>query len=299
LALVIFNVFKGMIQATSPDIAQQVANSHTIFNVLSAIIFLPITNLYVKFLEKIVPDKQGQTGPLRFIDPRLLDTPVAAIGATVKEIQAAAELARRMIKEAIEGLLKDDSNMLGRVQKLEGEMNELQQQITEYLIALSNRPIGTDISGKIPALVHCINDIERVGDHAENLAELANEKVENNLPFSEEAVRELRNLLLEIDSMIEETLRALDSNDPDQAAVVLAHENRFDDLTDELRARHIRRLEEGRCKIQSGVIFLDIVANLERAADHLENVAVAVMHDFGWGESGKMNTVSHGVSIEG
>lgn len=285
LALVIFGGFRNLIAATSPSIAQQVANSHTIFNVLSALLFLPFTGLYVRFLEKIVPEKEQEKGgaAARFIDPRLLDTPVAAVEATIKEIHAAAELTREMIRKAIDGFFKSDPTALDSVFADEERVNELQQEITEYLVSLSNRDVASDISSRIPGLVHCINDIERIGDHAENLAELAKEKLDRNLPFSDEGMNELKVLWTEIDSMTGETLKALEARDPHLAMVVLAHENRFDDLTDGLRERHIRRLEEGRCKVQSGVIFLDIVSNLERAADHLDNIAEAVRGDFRWG----------------
>ncbi|MGE5507907.1 MAG: Na/Pi cotransporter family protein [Chitinophagales bacterium] len=283
LAMLVFGLFRKMIAGTSPNIAQQVANSHTIFNVLSAVIFLPFTNQYVKFLEWIVPDREkAPAAKFTYIDPRFLDTPVVAISATVKEIAACAELTRRMVRDSLEGLVHDDLDRLEKVFRDEERVNELQQAITEYLIALSNQDVGADVSAKIPTLVHCINDIERIGDHAENLAELAKDKVEKGLPFSDAAIRELENLLAEIDSMTVETLRALEEGDPEAAGVVLEHEKRFDALTDSLREHHIRRLEEGRCRVQSGVIFLDIVSNLERAADHLENVAEAVAKDFRW-----------------
>lgn len=285
LAMVVFGLFKSLIAATSPDIAQQVANSHTIFNVLSAVLFLPLTNLYVKFLERIVPETgKGQARTGGYLDPRLMETPAAAIAATIKEITVAGELTKQMTRAALQSFLKDDPSRLDKVFRDEERVNEMQQEITEYLISLSNREIGADLSGRIPALVHCINDIERVGDHAENLAELARDKIEKRLPFSPEAVSELEHLLAEIEQMTDETLAALEQRDPKLAAVVQEHEDRFDDLSNELRERHIRRLEEGRCRVQSGVIFLDVIANLERAADHLENIAEAVSRDFRWGD---------------
>lgn len=285
LALVVFGTFRNLITATSPNIAQQVANSHTIFNLLSAVLFLPFTSLYVRFLEKIVPDRDdGRNHTVaRFIDPRLLDTPMAAVQAAIKEIHAAAVLAREMIRKAIDGFFSEDPATIDAVFSDEDRINGLQQEITEYLVSLSNREIAADISGRIPGLVHCINDIERIGDHAENLAELAREKAEKNLVFSDEGISELKALWAEIDGMSTETLKVLESRDAALAAVVLAHESRFDELTDGLRERHIRRLEEGRCRVQSGVIFLDIVSNLERAADHLYNIAEAAGGDFRWG----------------
>lgn len=282
MAMGVFAIFRNLIQAISSDnIGQQIANSHTIFNVLSAVVFLPFTGLYVRFLEWIVPDrgKGKDAGVAKHLDPRFLETPVVAIDATIREIKAAAEITRGMIQKAFQGFLKEDSEILEQIIKDEDHINSLQEQVTKYVIALSKKDIGADISSKIPALVHSINDIERIGDHAENLVELAREKISKHLVFSEQGIAELNELREEIDLMFFETMTALEHNDPEQAALVMKREERIDTLTDALRASHIDRLEDGLCLLQSGVIFLDIVSNLERVADHMNNIAEAIIND--------------------
>ena len=281
LAMAIFAVFRDLIQKTSIDIGQQIANSHTIFNVLSAVVFLPFTGLYVRFLEWIVPDrgKEKATGKTKHLDPRFLETPVVAIDATIREIKEAADITRGMIQKAFKGFINEDPDILDQVTKDEDQINALQEQVTKYLIDLSKKDIGADVSSKIPALVHSINDIERIGDHAENLVELAREKMSKHLVFSDQAIAELNELNNEIELMFFETMAALDHNDPEQAVLIMKREERIDNFTDDLRASHIDRLERGFCLLQSGVIFLDIISNIERVADHMNNIAEAITND--------------------
>ncbi|HCT35660.1 MAG TPA: sodium:solute symporter [Firmicutes bacterium] len=281
LAMAIFAIFRGLIQMTSTDIGQQIANSHTIFNVLSAVVFLPFTGLYVRFLEWIVPDrgKEKATGKAKHLDPRFLETPVVAIDATIREIKEAADITRGMIQKAFKGFINEDPDILDQVTKDEDQINALQEQVTKYLIDLSKKDIGADVSSKIPALVHSINDIERIGDHAENLVELAREKMSKHLVFSDQAIAELNELNNEIELMFFETMAALDHNDPEQAVLIMKREERIDNFTDDLRASHIDRLERGFCLLQSGVIFLDIISNIERVADHMNNIAEAITND--------------------
>ncbi|HBG43176.1 MAG TPA: sodium:solute symporter [Firmicutes bacterium] len=281
LAMAIFAIFRGLIQMTSTDIGQQIANSHTIFNVLSAVVFLPFTGLYVRFLEWIVPDrgKEKATGKTKHLDPRFLETPVVAIDATIREIKEAADITRGMIQKAFKGFINEDPDILDQVTKDEDQINALQEQVTKYLIDLSKKDIGADVSSKIPALVHSINDIERIGDHAENLVELAREKMSKHLVFSDQAIAELNELNNEIELMFFETMAALDHNDPEQAVLIMKREERIDNFTDDLRASHIDRLERGFCLLQSGVIFLDIISNIERVADHMNNIAEAITND--------------------
>lgn len=281
MALPIFALFRNLIQLTSTDISEQIAHSHTLFNVLSAVIFLPFTGLYVRFLEWLVPDR-GKTRiseHAKHLDPLFLETPVVAIDATIREIKATAEITRGMIQKAFEGFFNEDPEILDSVSKDEDQVNILQEQVTKYLIDLSKKDIGAAISSKIPALVHSINDIERIGDHAENLVELTREKINKHLVFSDQGIAELNELREAIDQMFADTIAALEHTDPEKAALIIQHEVRIDNLTDALRASHIERLESGLCLLQSGVIFLDIVSNLERVADHMNNIAEAIIDD--------------------
>ncbi|HAH95898.1 MAG TPA: sodium:solute symporter, partial [Firmicutes bacterium] len=118
-----------------------------------------------------------------------------------------------------------------------------------------------------------------IGDHAENLVELAREKMSKHLVFSDQAIAELNELNNEIELMFFETMAALDHNDPEQAVLIMKREERIDNFTDDLRASHIDRLERGFCLLQSGVIFLDIISNIERVADHMNNIAEAITND--------------------
>lgn len=279
MALVVLPLFSKLIAATSPDIARQIANSHTVFNVLSAAIFLPISRHYVRFLEWVVPDRKRRgrvAEPSSHLDERLLNTPVAALHAAVQELIAAGRTATVMIDTAVRGLFEADALSLRRLASAEETVNNAQRQITEYLVSLSRQPLGSRESEAIPDLLHAINDIERIGDHAINMVELCELRAERRIAFSGEAEGELLGLRDSITGLIADIDRAVAQSDAERAESVVDRQPEIGLMAEKLRSNHIRRLEEGKCTVEAGILFLDAVAHLERASEHLRNVAVVV-----------------------
>jgi len=161
-------------------------------------------------------------------------------------------------------------------------VDNLQKEITQYLVQVSQRNLTPEESEKLPALLHSVNDIERIGDHAENLQELAERALEEKLPFTKNALEELQMVYNEVNSMLEEVKSALQNDSHEYAQKALVREQTLNRLQMELRQNHIQRLNEGTCFILSGIIFLDFINNLEKIGDHLTNVAQAVMGSFQW-----------------
>ena len=259
------------------DIAVQIANSHTIFNIFSAVVFLPLTKYYVKFLETVIRDREEdqEVVPV-FTDRLLLDTPIAAIKAAIAETARTAGIARRMFEEVMEGFYRNDPAKLDQAERDEETLNDLQRQITQYIIELSKRPLSYKESASVPTLIRGINNVERIGDHSLSLSRLAHEKMEKNLVFSSEAIRDLREIQDMIFSMFDLTVKALETGDKEAIAQVEDMESRMDGLSKRLQEGHAKRLEEGRCTVESGLIFLDVVNYLERIADHIYKVCVAL-----------------------
>jgi len=137
--------------------------------------------------------------------------------------------------------------------------------------------LSAEESKKIPPLIHAINDVERIGDHAENLRDLAQQKIDNQMPFSRMAVEELKRMFEDTNKMIVCSVKALERNDVNEAKLVLEQECQINTLRDRLKDNHVKRLEEGKCHVLSGVVFLDMISNLEKIGDHLNNVAQAVI----------------------
>ncbi|MCQ9208285.1 MAG: sodium-dependent phosphate transporter, partial [Omnitrophica bacterium] len=161
-------------------------------------------------------------------------------------------------------------------------VDNLQVEITQYLVEISQRSLTANESQRLPALLHSVNDVERIGDHAENLKELGERAVEEKLPFTKEALEELGLMYREVNAMIEDVKIALGQDNEGLAQAALAREEKLNRMQKELRQNHIQRLNERKCFVLSGIIFLDFINNLEKIGDHLTNIAQAVMGSFQW-----------------
>lgn len=283
LFLLILRPFISIVIRTSSDVLRQCANAHTLFNVANTLIFMPFVGLYAKLIKRIVPGEEViiEAGP-KYLEKHLIDTPIFALDAATKEITRMAELAKEMVNEATQGFLNSDEKLLKNLPKREDALDNLQGAVTDYLMALTQRDLSEEEAKRIPALLHSVNDIERIGDHSENLMELAMRKIEEKLPFSDGASSEIKEMLGKIDAMADGVIKALSTNSAEEAAKVLEIEDEVNDLTDRLRQNHIDRLGKGECKVLSGIVFLDMISNFEKMGDHLTNVAEAVMGKLQW-----------------
>ncbi|MCK4326141.1 Na/Pi cotransporter family protein [bacterium] len=259
-----------------------IALAHSAFNIVNTIIFLPLIGLLERVSVKIVPGAAELAAVPRYLEKHLLDTPPMAFEQARREIVRMAEVARGAVKDAMDGFLNNDVKSLNRVASTEEAIDNLQTEITQYLVELSQRNLSEEESQELPVFLHSVNDIERIGDHAENLVELAQRKIEEKLPFSDLAIAELKGMYSETSNMIEDVITALRTNDKTSARRALKREDRVNQLQIELRQNHIQRLNKGACKVLSGIVFLDFVNNLEKIGDHLTNIAQAVMGSLRW-----------------
>ena len=172
----------------SGGIAAQIANSHTLFNVLSAVVFLPFTKQYVRFLELIIRNKGETEDTPVYLDRLLLDNPTAAIKAVASEMARVTDIARRMLEEVMNAFRENDERLLEKARKDEDTLNTLQRQVTMYIVDLSKHPLSDKQSRAVPAMISGINNAERIGDHALSSVALAEEKIDGGLVFSEEVL---------------------------------------------------------------------------------------------------------------
>jgi phosphate:Na+ symporter len=257
------------------DIEAQIANSHTLFNIVSAIVFLPITRYYVAFLEKFIRSRgHDDDYKIQYLNKQLLDNPSSAFRASMNEIIRGAEIAKKMLIYTMEGLYKNDAKKLEAVDKEELVLNNLQKDITAYIVEISKRPLSDDESAMVPAMVNVINYIERIGDRAEDLVDLIRVAQERQIKFSNEAIKGLNKLEKMIMDMYDDTIKAIANNDIDLAKKTIEIEERIDELSKELGDAHLKRLEENKCSVDAGVIYLDIVTNFERIGDHIYKVCL-------------------------
>lgn len=278
IAMLLLRFYLRLVLYTSSDVARQVANAHTLFNVMNTLMFLPFVGLYAKFIKLIVPgeDQILETGP-KYVDVGLLRVPSVAIAQAIKEIARMLEITRQMVRNAMSGIFQGNRDRLSEVEQQEEIVDNLQVVVTEYVVELSQRQLGVAESEMIPMLLHSVNDVERIGDHAENLVGLAERKLERRLGFTEEALESLRQLDFQLDHMIELTIQALQSDDHEAAETMLEQEKWLNEMFDKFQQDHMARLERGRCNVRSGLVFLDILNNFEKIGDHLTNIAEAVL----------------------
>ena len=277
IAIIVLKPFSGMIEWITFSLLHEpkaflVANTHTLFNIISALVFLPITKYYVLFLEKIIPDRTDKRYKEVPLDRLLIETPVAALKAATQEVINAADIAKDMLNDSLISLIEDNESKIDSVLQNEEKLNSMQTEITQYLVEISRKDLDSDQSAKIPALINTINNFERVGDHCEDITELSRNKINRKIIFSEQGINELETLYQEVMNMMDECLLAYSKDDAELALQAAAREDVVDELTLKFKDEHIRRLEEGTCSVQAGVIYLDAITHLERIADHLHNV---------------------------
>ena len=283
LLLAILPMYKQLIVYTADNIGRQIANAHTIFNVGIAVLFLPFTELYARLLEKIVPGRDSSLDYApKFLEPHLLNTPSIAIEQARKELVRMTEMVRAMVDKVMDGFFKKDIVLMHDAIKKEDAVDNLQSSITHYLVELSEKSLSPEMAEKIPALLHSVNDIERVGDISENLVELGERAIEKRLPFSDKAIKELREMYSEVTEMLRDTIKALELNDVEIARKVWGREKRINELTETFGNNHTSRLRNKACNIVSGIVFLDLLSNFEKIGDHLNNVADAVIGGLQW-----------------
>jgi len=277
-------IFQNLVIHTSHSLARQIANAHTLFNVINTVIFLPFVGLFATLLTKIIRGKEEEEIEYlpKYLERHLLNTPPIAIEAAIKETIRTLGLTQRMVALATDSFFKNNANSLEKITRGEEAVDSLREAITNYLVELMQRELSQNDSRKIPPLIHAINDVERIGDHAENLRDLVQQKIDSRLSFSDTAIEELRKIHTEINQMINCTINALQTNNINEAKLVLEQECQINTLRDRLKDNHVRRLEQGQCQVLSGVVFLDMVSNFEKIGDHLTNVAQAVIEGLQW-----------------
>ncbi len=270
------NMVTGGDAFSGENMPRHIANAHTMFNLSATVIFLPLVPILAFLCRRLVPESaQEKEEKPRYLEPHLLNTPTLALDRARSELVYMTKLARKAVEENYRAFAAGSIPNRERLDRREERIDALQHDITAYLVKLSQRDLDEAESAQLPVLMHSVNDAERIGDHAENLLELAERRVERKLPISDDALRELADMHGEVDSMFDHVLSALEKGEPGAVDRALRCETRINEMTKELGQNHVTRLEKGACNLVSGVAFLDMVANLEKVGDHLTNIAEA------------------------
>ena len=272
----------AIVTAIDPtDAARQIANAHTLFNILNVIVLLPFNKLIVKLALKLVPETKGEQDDddkvVKYIDDRMIETPSIALANIVKETLRMGEKSKESLNAAMDGIVDKSKEKIELSFKREKLINELQKSILNYLLKLSKASLNEDSRETVDALFNTVNDIERIGDHAENIAELAKDIVDLEISFSDVGIGELKDMYNKVISTYTYALEAMRTSNVELACKVIKMEEQVDMMEKSCRANHMNRLNSSSCSIESGVIYLDIISNLERVSDHAVNIAQQVI----------------------
>jgi len=274
--LILLKPFIWVVTHSGTTVARQLANAHTIFNVVNTLIFYPFISQYVRIIELIVPGEVFGPGVKpQYLDRNILHTPAALIAATQEALRM-CDISMQMLRESFQAFMKADQRFVDSVLLKEQTINLLEKEIIVYLTEASGNPWTLKQHKKITNLLHSVHDVERVGDLSTNIAELAQERIQHNINFSEMAVEELNTMYSKVESVYTRAIEVLRTERVEDAQNLLREDDEIDNLEKLYRETHIKRLNEGKCHPEAGVLFLDVISTLERIADHANNLAEAV-----------------------
>ncbi len=283
---ILFNIYSSW--ATASINSVQISIFHTVFNVGNTLLLFPFANLLVKISTRIVKEGKEGAEPQEVnvvedtknrLNQRFLETPSFAVEVVSREIVTMGDITLDTTRLAVRALLENNQDDIDEVFRREKDINGLQKVLTQYLVKVNNSALNEQQYLKIKNLLYTINDIERIGDHAENLVELASEKMRENLEFSKEAVDNLKIMVDKVLEAVDKSLEARKQMDKKIAESVNQYEEAVDAMEVRLREEHVHRLSRNQCTAESGVVYVDVLSNLERIADHAYNIAGYVIEE--------------------
>lgn len=274
--------FTDWIESLTDNTMMQLSLVHIIFNVVSTLIMFPFADkVLVKLACLIVPDKKDSSEDdfkLKFVDNLMINTPPFAVAQVSKEVHRMAGLARQNFSIAAEDLLNKSCDHFDEVQHTEEVINFLNHNITPILVKINSLDLSYSDAKYIGRVFHVINDIERIGDHAQNLEEAAKSRVDEGIEISAEGERELREMYETTLKLIDGSIEAFTSQilDNEKAEQLGEYEASVDDMQTEFEQSHIERLNAHKCNTRAGMLFINTITDFERVADHATNIAWSV-----------------------
>mgnify|MGYP001021763001 FL=1 len=286
MGAVIFGVISFILFSLHPVLAAhnitsvQISIFHTIFNLTNTALLFPFANQLVKLSGVFVPedkkepavtDEESET--MKHLDERIFESPAFAVETAAMEVVHMGQITMENVRRAMDAVLTKNADEVEDVYKTEQTINNMEKMLTEYLVKVNNLSLTERQKLVVNDLFYSINDIERVGDHAENLAEQAEYMVQHNISFSETGESDLHIICETAFKSFQHSIEARRKGDMDDVRKVSQYEDEVDTLEEELREKHIERLSAGKCDPSAGVVFLDLISNLERISDHAYNLA--------------------------
>ncbi|WP_337461807.1 Na/Pi cotransporter family protein [Jutongia sp.] len=274
-----------MVNGVNVFLQREVANTHTMFKVVQVAVFFFLSPLLIKLSYILIPgedqeEEAASTAPeLAYIGGHNVYNPTTAVPTGICEIVRMGNIAQENMEKAMDALLHKDENLIAEVYQTEITIDYLNTEITNYLVQINTLSLPVADRKMLGGLFHVVNDIERIGDHAENIADFAKTCIDQELTFSEEAMQELKDMLDDTCEILSLALNMFSHNSEEHLQEILDLENEIDDMERQLQNNHIVRLTSDKCQAHAGMIFTDVVSGLERIADHSTNIAFSILED--------------------
>lgn len=275
----IFFTFINKEIGNAPISITQISIAHTSFNIANTILMYPFGNQLVKLAEMLsnIKSETALEEDMVHLDDRILEAPSIAIQNCIKEIIHLGNMSYGNLKLSTKAIMDRDLENIPKIHEIEKKIDNLQQALTEFMVKLCNTNITEKENNMITSMFHTVNDMERIGDHCENLADIVQFMYDENIEFTSEGKKNIFIMSEATVNCVECSIKALELESPVYAAKTVAGEEEVDRLEKEYRTAHIKRLKNNECQSTSGVVFLDIITNLERVSDHALNVAQNVL----------------------
>ena len=273
----IVNLVKGL----SPnDVSRQVANFHTIYNSVSAVLMFPLIKPVAKIAEKVMPDAPGDelfSRKLLYVTNDLSKSPAIMITQARAELMRFADVCRANLHTALESFFERDEDKAELVIEREKTINYLNHEINSYLVSLYSKGLPENDVSRISTMLSVTSDLERIGDLAENIAEYTQASASNRAKFSEDALHDLGDMAERVEYMVDLSMKAYDQEDRSLLSEARDVEDSVDAMQEEKTENHIERLKANICDPRGGVIYTDMVSDLERISDHAMNIAEGML----------------------
>lgn len=272
---------EALVGNEKPNISRYIANSHTLFNVVNALFFLCVLPILVRAAIWLTPGKEHERGFVdlgkpKYLDQKYLDNPSVALTQARDETVRMTDIAQTMFHQVTEVLSTRKLGPLSRWRQSEDALDNLQRQITEFLVGVSQGSITEEESREIASLMRMANNVERFGDAVENVAELIEEMIEDNLQLTEEGMRDYAEIRSQVARFIELVMRSMKERDRDIMDTAQEMEDSIDEMRERMRDNHVSRLRSGTCTVDPGLVFVDMLSNFEKMGDYLYNVSQGV-----------------------
>lgn len=280
LFLPFISQFTSFISTTSSSLPRQIANAHTIFNIVVSLLLFPLVKPLTKFVKKVIGGnkEENKEKKTKYLDDRFINTPFVAVSAAKKEVLRMGRLTYQMLKNAEKSFIQGKLKFASAVLEQEPDIDEISHLVTHFMESVPGERLGQEEHNMLEKLKHLVTDIERVGDHAVNLAEFARQMEKKNIKISKFAQKELKEFFKVVIDTYALSLKAFRKNDPALIDQVVQNEDEVDHLEKKCKHSHVVRLRKGQCQPEADPIYVETLRNLERISDHSYNIVLCLKY---------------------